>query len=139
MRVLLDTDVILDYLLEREPFNQTAEKLLELNAQGIFDAYISSITPINVFYIGRKIIERDKLKQALHDLLLAVSICPITHAALSQALNLPFADYEDAAQHASATTSHLDAIITRNLKDYKKATLPVFSPTDFLKQLTPPE
>jgi predicted nucleic acid-binding protein len=139
MRVLPDTDVILDYLLERGPFNQTAEKLLELNAQGIFDAYISSITPINVFYIGRKIIERDKLKQALHDLLLAVRICPITHAALSQALNLPFADYEDAAQHASATTSHLDAIITRNLKDYKNATLPVFSPTDFLKQLTPPE
>jgi predicted nucleic acid-binding protein len=139
MRVLLDTDVILDYLLEREPFNQTAGKLLELSAQGVFDGYISSITPINVFYIARKILKRDKLKQALNDLLLSLRVCPITHAALSQALNLPFADYEDAAQHASATASHLDAIVTRNLKDYKNATLPVFSPTNFLNQVTPPE
>jgi predicted nucleic acid-binding protein len=137
MRVLLDTDVILDYLLEREPFAQTACELLELNAQGIFDGYISGITPINVFYIARKIIERGKLKQVLNDLLVAVRVCPITHAVLSQALTLPFNDYEDAVQHASATASHLDAIVTRNLDDYKNATLPVFSPTDFLNPLTP--
>ena len=139
MRVLLDTDVILDYLLEREPFAQTARELLELNAQGIFDGYISGITPINVFYIARKIIERDKLKQVLNDLLVAVRVCPITHAVLSQALTLPFNDYEDAVQHASATANHLDAIVTRNLDDYKNATLPVFSPTDFLNPLTRPQ
>jgi predicted nucleic acid-binding protein len=136
MRVLLDTDVVLDYLLSREPFAQAAGELLALNAQGTFDGYISGITPINVFYIARKIMGRDKLRQALDDLLLAVRICPVTHAVLRQALILPFADYEDAVQHASATASRLDALVTRNLDDYKNATLPVFSPTDFLSRLT---
>jgi hypothetical protein len=53
------------------------------------------------------------------------------HAALS----LSFSDYEDAVQHASATASGLDAIVTRNLTDYKGATLPVFSPANSLAQL----
>jgi predicted nucleic acid-binding protein len=139
MRVLLDNDVVLDYLLEREPFVQTARRLFELNAQSVFDGYISGITPINVFYIGRKFLKRDELKRVLKDLLFAIRVCPITHAVLSQAFALPLTDYEDAVQHASATANHLDAIVTRNLKDYKKATLPVFSPVDFLKQLTLPQ
>ena len=138
MRALLDTDVILDYLLEREPFMHAAGKLLELNAQGIFEGYISGITPINVFYIGRKFMARDKLRKVLNDLLLAARVCPIDHAVLNQAYALPFADYEDAVQCASAMASQLDAIVTRNLGDYKNATLPVFSPTDFLNQLTSP-
>lgn len=139
MRALLDTDVILDYLLEREPFAQTSREMLELNAQGIFEGYISGITPINLFYIARKIVEPGKLKQALNDLMIAVRVCPITHDVLNQALTLPFNDYEDAVQHASATANQLDAIVTRNLDDYKNATLPVFSPTDFLNALTPPQ
>ena len=139
MRVLLDTDVVLDYLLEREPFAQTAGKLLELSAQGTFDAYISGITPINIFYIARKVMERDKLRLTLNDLLLAVRVCPITHDVLRQALALPFADYEDAVQHVSATASSLDALVTRNLSDYQTATLPVFSPTDLLNQLNLPK
>lgn len=137
MRVLLDTNVVLDHLLEREPFVETASRLLELNAQGIFDGYISSITPVNVFYIARKTMAHDKLRHALSDLLLAVRVCPLTHAILNEALALPFTDYEDAVQHASATASKLDAIVTRNLDDYRNATLLVLSPTELLNQLTP--
>ncbi|HEX8847680.1 MAG TPA: PIN domain-containing protein [Pyrinomonadaceae bacterium] len=139
MRALLDTDVVLDHLIEREQFAQAAGELLELNAQGAFDGYISGITPINIFYIAKKTMGRDKLMQALKDLLLAVRICPITYDILNQAFALPFSDYEDAVQHVCATASGLDAIVTRNLEDYKNATLPVFSPTDFLKQLTATE
>ena len=139
MRVLLDTDVVLDYWLEREPFAQPASQLLELNAQGVFDAYISGITPVNIFYIARKSLAHERLRQAIDDLLLTMRVCPITHEVLNQALTLPFTDYEDAVQHAAAAASKLDAIVTRNLKDYGNATLPVFSPADFLNQLTPPQ
>jgi predicted nucleic acid-binding protein len=135
MRALLDTDVILDHLLERRPFAQAAGELLELNAQGVFDGYVSGITPINIFYIARKVMERDKLRQALNDLLLAVYVCPIDHSILTGALTLPFTDYEDAVQCASAMANQMDAIVTRNLADYKNAALPVFSPTDFLNRL----
>lgn len=139
MRVLFDADVVPDYWLEREPLAQAADMLFELNVEGTFEGYISGITPINVFYIARKIMERDKLSLALEDSLLAVRVCPVTHAVLRRALALPFADYEDAVQHACATASRLDALITRNLDDYRNATLPVFSPTDFLNQLTSPQ
>jgi predicted nucleic acid-binding protein len=135
MRVLLDTDVILDFLLERKPFFQAASDLLELNANGAFDAYISSITPINVFYIGRKAVGAARTKQGIDDLLKLVRVSPIDDSCLIQALGLPFADYEDSVQHASATAAGLDAIVTRNLSDYKSATLRVFSPMDFLSHL----
>ena len=137
MRVLLDTDVVLDHLLERTPFAQAAGRLLELNAQAIVYAYISGITPINIFYVARKVMERDKLMRAINDLLLTVRVCPVTHDVLNQALGLPFTDYEDAVQHASATASQVEAIVTRNLDDYKHAPLPVFSPADFLNRITP--
>ncbi|HMG75406.1 MAG TPA: PIN domain-containing protein [Pyrinomonadaceae bacterium] len=135
MRALLDTDVIFDFVLEREPFFQAARELISLNINGQFGGYISSITPVNLFYLGRKIVGAVQIRQGIADLLTLVQVCPITDACLIQALNLPFADYEDAVQHSSAAASGLDAIVTRNLKDYRNATLPVFSPTDFLAKL----
>jgi predicted nucleic acid-binding protein len=139
MRVLLDTDVVLDVMLARLPFAQTAAQLLDLADKGLFEAYISSITPINIFYVARKAKSIGDLKQALSRLLKAVRVCAIDHSMLTSGLSLPFTDYEDAVQHAAATASQLDAIVTRNLKDYKNATLPIFSPTDFLNQLVPPQ
>lgn len=135
MRVLLDTDVILDFLLERMPFFPAASELLELNANGTFDAYISSITAINVFYIGRKVVGAIKIRQGIDDLLRLVRVTAVDRASLIQALALPFTDYEDAVQHTSASAAGLDAIVTRNLSDYKNSTLPAYSPADFLNHL----
>ena len=135
MRALLDTDVVLDVITERAPFAVAAAELLDLNEQGLFEAYISAITPINIFYIARKAKSSPDLKQAVKHLLQAVRVCPIDHAVLTDALALPFADYEDAVQHVSAGAIGLDAIVTRNLDDYQNATLPVYSPFDFLNYL----
>ena len=135
MRALIDTDVLLDVLLARAPFSQAAERLLDLGQQGVFDAYVSGISPVNIFYIARKAKTSDELRRALSQLLLAAHVCPIDHAALNDALASPIRDYEDAVQHACAVAAGLDAIVTRNLDDYKYATLPVYSPTDFLSHL----
>jgi predicted nucleic acid-binding protein len=135
MRVLLDTDVILDVFLAREPFANAAAELLDLGEKGVFDAYISGVTPLNVFYVARKAHSSTNLRQAIERLLRTVGVCPLDHSVLTNALGLPFSDYEDATQHACATASGLDAIVTRNLDDYKNAALPVYSPTDFLNQL----
>src|SRR4051794_34526280 len=122
MRVLLDTDVVLDYLLAREPFAAAAGELFELSARGVCDGYISSITPINVFYLTRKDRGMAKARQAIIDLLTVAQVCPINQAILNDALALPFSDYEDAVQHACAAAAQLDGIVTRNLADYKNAT-----------------
>jgi predicted nucleic acid-binding protein len=135
MRVLLDTDVVLDHLLAREPFLGAVTPLFELIAMGDCEGYIAAITPLNVFYITRKAVGAEKAKQVIIDLLMVVRVCPLDYSILTSALPMPFSDYEDAVQHASATASGLDAIVTRNLDDYKNATLPIFAPMDFLNYL----
>ncbi|HEX8422052.1 MAG TPA: PIN domain-containing protein, partial [Pyrinomonadaceae bacterium] len=126
---------VLDVIAERVPFAAAASELLDSSEQGLFEAYISGITPINIFYIARKAKSSTDLRQAIGRLLRAVRVCPVDHAVLVSALTSPISDYEDAVQHASAAAAGLDAIVTRNLDDYKNAVLPVYSPVDFLNQL----
>lgn len=135
MRALIDTDVVLDAVLARAPFAREAAVLFDLCERGLFDAYVSGITPVNVAYVARKTHGSARLRRALDRLLRLVRVCPVDHTALKRALNSPIGDYEDAVQHACAEAAGLDAVITRNLADYRDATLPVLSPADFLKRL----
>src|SRR5256885_3445659 len=97
MRVLLDTDVVLDLVLAREPFAQESSQLFKLHEQGKIDAYIAAITPINVFYITRKLKGSREAQRAVELLLISLSVCPLSHTVLlEQAYKLPFKDYEDA-------------------------------------------
>jgi predicted nucleic acid-binding protein len=139
MRVLLDTDVVLDVILAREPFAKDAVELFDLSENGFFEAYVSAITPLNIFYIARKAKAVRDLRQAIQDLLQRVGVCAIDKSILTSAFALRFVDYEDAVQHASAAAMSLDAIVTRDLHDYKYATLPVFTPDAFLQHLKSPQ
>src|SRR5881628_2029174 len=124
MRVLLDTDVILDVITARVPFTAEAAELLDLCEQGAFEAYISALTPLNVFYIARKAESSANLRESVKDLLRTVKVCPLDDSVLNAAFALPFSDYEDAVQHCCATDAELEAIVTRNVRDYKNSTLP---------------
>jgi predicted nucleic acid-binding protein len=135
MRVLLDTNVILDFLLDRPPFADAATAVWQANEQSRFEGYISAITPINVFYIARRIKGADVARQMVAGLLAACQVCLIDSLVLQSALALPLRDYEDAVQHASAAVSQMEAIVTRDTRDYTGATLPVLTPQDFLDQL----
>ena len=135
MRVLFDTDVVLDVILARQPFAKEAAELFDLSEQGIFEAYVSAITPLNIFYIARKAKAVRDLRQAIQALLQKVSVCPVDKSILTAAFGLRFVDYEDAVQNSSADALGLDAIVTRDVYDYKYATLPVFTPEGFLQHL----
>ncbi len=139
MRVLFDTDLVLDLVLDREPFADAAAAIFDLHERKRIDGYISGITLVNVFYVTRKAKGLASARQAVEELLATLSVCPMHQAIFEDAQKLSFTDYEDAVQHATATAIELDAIVTRNLKDYGNATLPVFSPADFLNRLTPPQ
>lgn len=135
MRVLVDTDVVLDVIMARLPFARAGAELLDLGEQGVFEVHISALTPLNVFYIARKAKGSRDLRQAIKELLQTVKVCQLDHSVLTAAFALPFSDYEDAVQHCCATANQLDAIVTRNTADYKNATLPVFTPTEFLNHI----
>ena len=139
MRVLFDTDRVLDLVLDRDPFVEAATARFTLHEEGRITAYISGITMVNVFYITRKAKGITNARKAVEELLASLNITPLDQLVLENAYRFAFTDYEDAVQHACALASGLEAIITRNLADYKNAILPVFTPTGFLNQLIPPE
>ena len=135
MRVLLDTDVILDVVLAREPFASVSVQLFKLHDEGVIEGCVAAVTPVNVFYFVRKFRDIAVARQAVDLLLDSFTVCPLTAAVLRAAHALPISDYEDAVQHASGTAVGVEAIVTRNVDDYKNATVPIFTPTDFLQHL----
>jgi predicted nucleic acid-binding protein len=135
MRVLLDTDVVLDFLLTRQPFGATAQAIWQAHEQGRCTAYVSAITPVNVYYIARRLVGVGDAERLLNILLLALPICPVDAAVLTAAQQLGFSDFEDAVQLAAAQSAGLDALVTRNIGDYRGSSLPVLTPTDLLARL----
>jgi predicted nucleic acid-binding protein len=137
-QILLDTDVILDLYLDREPFAEASAAWWAAHEAGHLTAYVSAITPINLFYVARKFKGREIARQAVEELLAVLPVCAVNLAVLQDGLAIGFKDFEDAVQHASATTARLEGIVTRNVDDYKQATLPVFTPSDYLSQFPIP-
>ena len=137
MRVLFDSDVVLDLLLDREPFAEAAAALFEQHERGRIDGHVSGVTVVNVFYVTRKLKGADAARLAVGELLKTLGVCPVDQNVLEVAHRLPFSDYEDAVQYACAEAAGLDAVVTRNLEDYKNAVLPVFAPDGLLQHLQP--
>jgi predicted nucleic acid-binding protein len=135
MRVLLDNDVVLDLILDREPFAEAAAAVFQLHEQKRIEGYVSGITLINAFYVTRKLKGIDVVRRAVGELLTTLKVCPLNRAILANAHNSTFTDFEDAVQHASAAAIRLEAIVTRNVGDYRDAALPVFTPADLLERL----
>jgi predicted nucleic acid-binding protein len=135
MRILLDIDVVLDFLLARQPFEEDARELWIACAQGRVAGYISPITPVNVFYFARKSKGVAGARQLVADMLRILKVCSLDHAAIQAAQALPMADFEDAVQAAAAAAAGLDALVTRNAKDYRAAPLTILTPAEALASL----
>jgi predicted nucleic-acid-binding protein len=135
VRILLDTDVVLDYILENEGHFDNAEQIFGHLDRGAIEVFVGSITPINVFYITRKRKNKEIAFQAVRFLLDSVQFCVSDQKIMENAFSLDFSDYEDAVQCASAVAENLDAIITRNAKDFVKSPIQIYSPAEFLEVL----
>ena len=135
MRVLLDTNVVLDFVIERQPFFIEADEIFVRLENNKFEGFVSAITPINVFYVTRKEKGKDVAFQAVADLFKVVEIARNDKLVFQNALSLNFNDYEDAVQCACAVAGNLDAIVTRDTKDFTNSPIQIYSPTEFLKQI----
>jgi len=134
-RVLLDTNVVLDFLLDRAPFADAAAALWQANEDGRIEAYVSVITPVNVFYIARKLKGAATARQLVESLLAVCRVCGPDRDMLLTALALPIKDFEDAVQVVSAQAESLDALVTRDPNDYKGIDFPITSAAGILEQL----
>lgn len=136
MKILIDTNIILDYLLEREPFLEDAEMLFQAIDSGQIIGYVTATTLTDIFYIARKQTQSIELaRQAISDTLTIMVICPVNRAILEAAFASGLVDFEDAVQIYCAVDQGLDAIITRDRKGFSNSAIPVLSVRQLLEQL----
>lgn len=135
MRILVDNDVVLDVLIKREPFYYESRKIFSLAASERVEIFIATITAINAFYTIRKEKDKDLAFEAIEGLSKLVAVCRTEANVLATALSLNFRDFEDAVQCASAIAEGLNAIVTRNKKDFANSPLPIYSPAEFVELL----
>ena len=136
MRVLIDTNVLLDYLLEREPFLRDANALFNAIAAGQVIGYVTATTLTDIFYISRRQTQKIELaRQSVSYTLAVMLVCPVDRAILEAALASNLEDFEDAVQIYCAVSQALDAIVTRDQQGFSGSTIPVLSIRQLLQQL----
>jgi predicted nucleic acid-binding protein len=136
VKVLFDTNVILDVLLEREPHVATAARLFSLVDNGDLEGSICATTATTVFYIAERSFGSKRAQVQVRDLLGLFDVAPVDRDVLARALALDFADFEDAVLHEAASAGGMSAIVTRDRQGFANATLPVFDPHELLAAVT---
>ena len=132
-RILIDSDVILDFVFEREPFVEYSAKILNLRYMEKVSGFITPIIFSNINDMIQKEKSRKDLKSILNDLIQITDVVNFSKNSIREALNSDFNDFEDALQNFSAEQNKIDIIVTRNIKDYKHSNVPVMNPENFLK------
>lgn len=133
-KLFLDSDVVIDFITDREPFANPASELFELNEQGSIKLYLSAVSINNIYYIVRRFLGQKKTLEVIETLTEMTEVVGTTKKEIIQALKNDFTDFEDSVQYSSALTINgLDAIITRNIKDYRNSSIAVMTPLNFLK------
>ena len=132
MKVLFDTNVVLDVLLDREPHVAVAAKLLALVDNGRMEGSICATAVTTIYSIAAKSFGRRRAHEQVCELLTLLEVAPVDRDVLDRALDLDFTDFEDAVLHEAARNAGAVAIVTRDGVDFAKATLPVFDPRELL-------
>ena len=133
-KVLLDTDVILDFFFDRKPYSEDTAKILSLCESHKIKGYVTPVIVSNLYYLLRKTASHEQVITQLKLLISITDVLVIDKATILQAMNSLFKDFEDALQNYSAETDKtIDVILTRNTKDYKESALSIQTPETFIK------
>lgn len=132
-KIFLDTDILLDFLGDRKPFSKFALEIFLGAYHKNFDIYCSGNSITTAYYILGKLTTQNQSKALVLGLISQVNVIAVSDNILKSAFASDFNDVEDAVQFYSALTEKdIHCIITRNIKDYKKSTIPVFSSEEFI-------
>lgn len=132
MRILLDTNVVLDVLLEREPHVHESRLIWEAADRGDFIACLASFSLPTIHYICRRHVSREAAERAVDLCLEAFEICALYRECIIAARRMPGPDFEDNLQVACGITDFMNGIVTRNTQDYQSSPVRVYSPTTLL-------
>jgi predicted nucleic acid-binding protein len=129
MRVLIDTCVIIDALQSRAPFAEAAQKIFLYSANKQFEGYITAKASTDIYYITHRLTHSDvETRKILSKLYTLFHLLDTTSLDCRKAISSEISDYEDAIMAETAIRSEMDCIVTRNVKDYAKASITVYEP-----------
>ncbi len=133
-KLFIDSDVVIDFFTDREPHVNPASELFELNERGDIKLYLSAVSINNIYYIVRRYLGHVQTLEVVEQLAEITEIVGTTKSEIMQALRNDFSDFEDSIQYSSAITIEgIEAIITRNIKDYRNSQIAVLTPLNYLK------
>lgn len=135
MTLLIDTNIVLDVLMNRSEFVKTSSMVWKLCETEQTEGYISALSFANIMYIMRKQLTPKQIEEVFDQLKLIFSFSALNAAVLTKAVNMKWDDFEDAIQSATAETVHADYIITRNLKDFSQSKIMALLPSELLARL----
>jgi predicted nucleic acid-binding protein len=132
VNILLDTNVLLDVLAQREPFYGDAADIWTLAERGRVTAYVSALSLPNLYYILRKLKGQKPARKTVGILRDIFSIVPLDAQIIHQATDAEITDFEDAIQFFSAVRIGATTLITRNPKDFPRRDVAIQTPAEFL-------
>ena len=132
LRILFDVNVVLDVLQKREPFYEASARLLGYAETGRVQGCIAAHSLTTLFILVSKYRSAAEAHVILTSLMQFLQIAAVTQETLSQALNLPYKDFEDAVQMSAALQWKADYLATRNIRDYQPAPVKTVQPIDLL-------
>ena len=135
MRILFDTNVVLDVLLDREPFSSVAATLFSKVESGEISGYVCATTITTIHYLAHKVLGIDSAREEINNLIQLFDIAPVNRAVLGTAVSSDFKDFEDAVVHESSVYIEAQGIVTRDLNGFKKSKIQVYSPEELLLML----
>jgi predicted nucleic acid-binding protein len=135
--LFIDTDVIIDFLIDRKPHSREAAIIFTLIEQKKLKGYVSSLTFSNLYYVLRKVEPHNKVISKLDSISRMLTILKVDQQTIKDAIVSGFSDFEDSIQYNCALDyKKIDVLITRNTKDYKNSEIPVMTPADYLKTVS---
>lgn len=136
MKIMCDTNIILDVLLERAPFAEDSAKVLSLCEEHKLDGFISASCLTDIFYLVRKYTHSTELAYtAIGKILEIVKVCSVTNNDVITAFQQKAKDFEDCLVATCAKSIHCDCIVTRNKKDFEEFGVPLLTPSELLSQI----
>ena len=135
MKLLIDTNIVLDVLLKREPFCHDAVKVMNMAQYDDIQEYISASAVTDIYYIAYKQIrDRTLVLDLMKRLLMVVSIAAVSEQEIRNALETRWKDFEDAVQYSVALLNEMEGLVTRNPRDYEGTDINIWSPEQVLKE-----
>lgn len=135
MRVLIDTNVILDVLCNRSEFVEDSSRVWKYCEVNQIEGYISALSVPNIVYILRKELTPQKTQQLIQQILMIFDVTDLKSSDLKNAAEMLSSDFEDAVQMCCANRIKADYIVTRNIRDFKESKVPALKPSEFLERM----